>query len=95
MDNCHESDCKYGDQLVRLRKIEGQVKGIQKMIMDDRYCIDILVQIRSIKSALMKVEENILKKHILTCVTGAVRSGSDGEVNAKVNELMDIISRFA
>ncbi len=91
-DPCHS---KHEDQLIRLRKIEGQVKGVQKMIHTDRYCIDILMQIKSIKNALIKVEENILKRHIETCVQEAIKSGSEGEMEAKISELMEVISRFS
>ncbi|GMT50045.1 MAG: hypothetical protein IEMM0008_1584 [bacterium] len=91
-DPCHS---KHEDQLIRLRKIEGQAKGVQKMIHGDRYCIDILMQIKSIKNALIKVEENILKRHIETCVQDAIKSGSESEMEAKISELMEVISRFS
>ncbi|MDH4128056.1 MAG: metal-sensitive transcriptional regulator [Spirochaetota bacterium] len=80
--------------MIRLRKIEGQVKGIQKMINSDRYCIDILVQIKSIKNALLKVEENILKRHIETCVIDAIKSGSANETEDKINELLEVLYKF-
>ena len=92
-ESCHETDCRYEDQIIRLRKIEGQVKGVQKMIRADRYCVDILTQIKSIKHALVRVEENILKRHIETCVRDAMRSGSQGDIDIKVTELMEVISR--
>ncbi len=91
-DPCHS---KHEDQVIRLRKIEGQVKGVQKMIYSDRYCIDILMQIKSIKNALIKVEENILKRHIETCVQDAIKSGSESETEEKISELIDVISRFS
>lgn len=91
---CEVCVTKHEDQLIRLRKIEGQVRGIQKMIKADRYCIDILMQIKSVKNALIKVEENILKRHIETCIYDAVKSDSEKEIETKMNELMEVISRF-
>lgn len=76
------------DFLTRLRKIEGQVRGIQKMIQDDRYCVDILAQLASIKSALSKVELALLESHTRGCVADAIR-GNDGD--AKIEELMQVI----
>ncbi len=92
--HCHEVGlAKHEDQLIRLRKIEGQVKGLQKMIKSDRYCIDILTQIKSVKNALSKVEENILKRHIETCVKDAIQSGSKEEMETKIDEIINIISK--
>lgn len=92
--HCNSCGTKHEDQIIRLRKIEGQVKGIQKMINSDRYCIDILVQIKSIKNALLKVEENILKRHIETCVIDAIKSGSANETEDKINELLEVLYKF-
>jgi DNA-binding FrmR family transcriptional regulator len=94
-DECCHCASKHADQLIRLRKIEGQVKGIQKMINEDRYCIDILMQLKSIKNALIKVEENIMRRHIETCVTDAIKSGSEDKTNEKIVELMEVISKFS
>lgn len=76
------------DLLSRLRKIEGQARGVQKMIQDDRYCVDILAQISSIKAALSKVELALLESHTRGCVAEAIR-GDGGE--EKINELMRVI----
>lgn len=76
----------------RLKRIEGQVRGIQKMIEDDRYCIDILVQISAINAALKKVGFSVAERHTKHCVAHAVKSG-EGEV--AIDELMDILKHFS
>ncbi|KUO96968.1 metal-sensitive transcriptional regulator [Ferroacidibacillus organovorans] len=87
-------DSMYGyqkdaeDLLNRLRKVEGQVRGIQKMIQEDRYCVDILTQISSIKSALAKVELALLESHTRGCVVDAIQGGGGDE---KIDELMRVI----
>ena len=75
----------------RLKRIEGQVRGIQKMIEDDRYCVDILVQINAINAALKKVGFNVAERHAKHCVSHAVKSG-DGEET--IDELIDIMKHF-
>jgi DNA-binding FrmR family transcriptional regulator len=77
----------------RLRRIEGQVRGIAQMVEDDRYCIDILTQLQAVKSALAKAESAILKQHAASCVTEAIASGDAGEQRTKFNELIDLIER--
>ncbi|HLR65850.1 MAG TPA: metal-sensing transcriptional repressor [Virgibacillus sp.] len=76
----------------RLKRIEGQVRGIQKMIEADRYCVDILVQINAINAALKKVGFNVAERHAKHCVSHAVKSG-DGEET--IDELIDIMKHFA
>ncbi|MBI2167268.1 MAG: metal-sensitive transcriptional regulator [Candidatus Omnitrophica bacterium] len=82
------------DELERLRKIEGQVRGVQKMIQEGRYCVDVLQLLNSIQGAIEKVENNILRRHLEGCVSHAVRSGSTKERNEKFNEILDLISKF-
>ena len=77
----------------RLNRIEGQVRGITRMIEDERYCIDILQQMQAIKSALGKVEDAILKDHTATCVESAIASGNEREQRKKFNELVDLLSK--
>lgn len=79
------------DNLVSLRRIEGQVRGVQKMIEDRKYCIDILTQILAIKGALSRVEENILDKHLRNCVTKAVEGTSEEEKQQKMDEILKLI----
>jgi len=81
-------------QLTRLRRIEGQVRGIAAMVEEGRYCVDILAQTRAVQAALRKLEEEILAAHVASCVVDAARSGRRAEQDAKIAELMDVISRF-
>jgi DNA-binding FrmR family transcriptional regulator len=79
--------------LTRLKRIEGQVRGVTNMIETDRYCIDVLQQLRAIQSALGKVEDAILKDHAATCVERAIASGDSDEQREKFGELVDLISQ--
>lgn len=84
----------HKDELDRLRKIEGQIRGVQKMITGGRYCVDILQVLSSIQGAIEKVEDHILRKHLEGCVSNAVLSGSSKERDEKFNEIVDLISKF-
>lgn len=84
----------HEEQLIFLRKIEGQVRGVQKMIEEKRYCVDILTQIRSIMGALYRVENEILKRHLEGCVVNAFKGESEAEKQKKIDEVIEIISRF-
>ena len=77
----------------RLNRIEGQVRGLARMIDDDRYCIDIVTQISAVRTALRRVEEEILRDHVSHCVAQAVASGSQGDQRKKIAELMDVVGR--
>src|SRR5947207_14363059 len=77
----------------RLRRIEGQVRGIARMVDEDRYCIDVVTQISAVRAALRRVEEEILRDHVAHCVERAVASGSKTEQRRKIAELMDVIAR--
>ncbi|MDT0577001.1 metal-sensitive transcriptional regulator [Croceicoccus sp. F390] len=79
--------------LNRLRRIEGQVRGVAQMVEDDRYCIDILHQMQAVKAALVKAESEILKNHAACCVTEAIASGDIGEQQAKFSELIDLFDK--
>ena len=81
----------HADNLVALRRIEGQVRGIQRMIEERKYCIDILNQISAIKGALGRVEEKILQKHLRNCVTEAVQGNSGKEREQKLDEIVKLI----
>ena len=85
-------DEKHRSQLGRLRKIEGQVRGVQRMIEDDRYCMDVLTQMRAIRRALAKVEEQVLAEHVRSCVADAVRSGDERDREDKLQELMEVFA---
>ena len=77
----------------RLNRIEGQLRGIGRMIDEERYCIDILQQIQAIESALARVEDAVLKDHAATCVNLAIASGSEKEQRKKFDELVDLMAK--
>jgi DNA-binding FrmR family transcriptional regulator len=77
----------------RLNRIEGQVRGITRMIDEERYCINVLHQIQAIKSALAKVKDAILKDHAATCVEHAIASGNEAEQRKKFGERVDLVGR--
>ena len=77
--------------LVALRRIEGQVRGVQRMIENRKYCIDILNQIYAVRGALARVEEKILEKHFQHCVTEAVKGSPEKEKQQKLNEILKLI----
>ena len=77
----------------RLNRVEGQVRGISRMIEEERYCIDILQQIQAIRAALARVEDAILKDHAATCIESAIASGNEIEQRAKFSELVDLMSK--
>ena len=76
--------------LTRLRRIEGQVRGLQKMVDEDRYCADILTQISSVQEALRGVGKELMRNHLKHCATGAIRSGGE-EADRMYNELVDLM----
>jgi CsoR family transcriptional regulator, copper-sensing transcriptional repressor len=78
----------------RLRRIEGQVQGLQRMLDNDAYCVDILLQVSAVQGALEQVQKLLLGRHIESCVADALRSGSKSERQQKVEELLDVFSRF-
>lgn len=80
--------------VARLARIEGQVRGIARMIENERYCIDVLTQLRSVKGALRKVEDEILADHVEHCVDAAITSGDGNEQRRKVTELIDVLGKF-
>ncbi len=80
--------------LARLKRIEGQVRGIARMVEEERYCIDILTQMQAVKAALRKVEEQILKDHAAHCVAHAIASGNAKEQTVKFGELVELFARY-
>ena len=77
----------------RLSRIEGQVRGLGRMVEQDRYCIDIVTQIAAVRSALRRLEEEILRDHVGHCVEHAVASGNKADQRRKIEELMAVVSR--
>lgn len=84
----------HDEELNRLRKIEGQIPGIQKIIEEKRYCIDILTQISSTVGALKSVEENILERHIKGCVNQTFKKGSREDRAEKNDEVIEMLKKF-
>ena len=80
-------------KLNRLKRIEGQVRGVAQMVEDDRYCMEILHQIQAVKSALTKVETLVMKDHAACCVAEAIASGDEAEQREKFEELVDLLER--
>jgi CsoR family transcriptional regulator, copper-sensing transcriptional repressor len=78
----------------RLHRIEGQVRGIEKMVEDDRYCIDILTQIAAVTTALERVGARLLEDHVGHCVRGALASGDPAAAEAKADEMLKAVQRF-
>jgi DNA-binding FrmR family transcriptional regulator len=78
----------------RLARIEGQVKGIRKMVENDRYCIDLLTQLSAVVAALKGVEKIVMEHHLDSCVAHAMQQDDPQEKKVKIKEVMDIISRF-
>ena len=81
--------------LGRLRRIEGQVQGIQRMVEEEKYCVDILLQLTAVEGAVEQVQRLLLGRHIESCVADAIRSGSTRDRQKKVDELLEVFSRFS
>ena len=79
--------------LNRLSRIEGQVRGVTGMVQENRYCIDILTQIQAVRSALSKVENELLQNHLHHCIEGAIVSGNAAEQRRKAAELVKVLGR--
>ena len=77
----------------RLERIEGQVRGLSKMVDDDRYCIDIVTQLSAVRAALRRVEEEILRDHVAHCVEHAITAGNKNDQRKKIAELMEVVGR--
>jgi DNA-binding FrmR family transcriptional regulator len=81
------------ETLKRLSRIEGQVRGLSRMVEEDRYCIDIVTQLSAVSAALRRVEDGILRDHVASCVEDAIVSGNKSEQRKKVAELMNVFAR--
>ena len=91
----HGYHAQKGDLIARLHRIEGQVRGIERMLEEDRYCIDVLTQLGAVGTALESVAFRILDEHVRHCVAGALASGDADEAQAKTEELLQAVHRFA
>jgi CsoR family transcriptional regulator, copper-sensing transcriptional repressor len=81
--------------LNRLQRIEGQVRGLSRMVEEDRYCIDVVTQLSAVRAALRAVEDEVLRDHAGHCIEHAIASGNKAEQRRKVAELMDVLNRSA
>ena len=81
--------------LKRLGRIEGQVRGLARMVEADRYCIDVVTQISAVRAALRRLEEEVLRDHVGHCVEHAIQSGDREEQRQKVAELIEVLGRAA
>ncbi len=89
-----DPDAKVGN-LRRLRRLEGQVRGLQKMVEEDRYCPDIMIQISAAQEALRTVGRELMRNHLRHCVTNAVTAGPAGHANAMYDELVELIYKHS
>ena len=77
----------------RLSRIEGQVRGIARMVEEDRYCVDVVTQLSAVRAALRRVEEEVLRDHVSNCVEAAIISGDQDVQRGKITELIDVLNR--
>ncbi|MGK0367722.1 MAG: DNA-binding FrmR family transcriptional regulator [Thermoproteota archaeon] len=84
---CHKNEIK------RINRIEGQIRGIKNMVQEGQYCVDILTQVKAARSALKSLELNILESHANHCLINAMKSGSESESKEKINEIMLLLKR--
>jgi DNA-binding FrmR family transcriptional regulator len=89
-----EQATTHMDEIVPLKRIEGQIRGIQKMIEEKRYCIDILTQLSSVVGAVRRVEENILNRHLRGCVRDSFTKGNREDKAQKIDEVIDVLQKF-
>lgn len=84
----------HAENLIALRRIEGQIKGIQRMIEEKKYCVDIVNQVHASVNALRRVAEKILAKHMEHCVVEAIKGKSEQQKKEKIDEIMEVIRRL-
>lgn len=84
----------HTEEIVPLKRIEGQIRGIQRMIEEERYCIDILTQLSSVVGAIRRVEENILNRHLRGCVRESFTRGNKEDKAKKVDEVIGVLQKF-
>jgi DNA-binding FrmR family transcriptional regulator len=89
-----KSSPAHDEQLVALRRIEGQVRGVQRMIEEKRYCVEILTQLSSVGAALLRVQDKVLQRHLEGCVTNALKGKSELNKKQKIDEIFDLLKKF-
>ena len=92
--NLQKNITTHKEEILRLKKIEGQVRGVQKMIQDGRYCIDILTQLSSVVGAIKSVEENIMDRHLKGCVRQSFDQGNSKNRQDKIDEVITVLKKF-
>ena len=83
------------DLLVRLRRIEGQIRGLQRMIEEDKYCVDIMTQVVAVRGALQKVGLKVLDDHVHGCVQRAIKEKNEEQSEEIIDELLDVLTKFS
>lgn len=91
----HRNDETQADLLLRLRRVEGQVRGVQKMVETQRYCPEILIQMSAVHESLRAVERILMKNHLQHCATEALRSGDEKQAQRTYNELTELFYKHA
>ena len=89
-----EQKTTHLEEIVALKRIEGQIRGIQRMIEEKRYCIDIITQISSVEGAIRRVEKNILNRHLRGCVRESFSKGNKEDKEKKIDEIIDVLQKF-
>ena len=84
----------HGTELARLNRVIGQLEGIKKMIEDERYCVDILMQVKAARAAVKNIELSILERHMQMCLAKAVASGKQDEITTKITEITSLVKNF-
>jgi len=84
----------HNENIVSLKRVEGQIRGIQKMIEENKYCVDILNQIQAVMCALARIQDSVLKKHFNTCVAVAMRGKSSADKEQKIEEILHLVHKF-
>lgn len=84
---------READVIERLRRLEGQVRGIERMVRDGRYCVDILTQLAAARGALQEVERILLRAHLQTCVANVMKSGTAGQRERTIDEILSVLNR--
>jgi len=94
MHEMRKQGTSHLEEIARLRRIEGQVRGILRMIEDRRYCIEILTQLASVKGALRRVEERILERHLRACVQDSFNTGNAEDRREKIDEIIEVLRKI-
>ena len=85
----------HSSELGKLKKLKGQIEGVEKMINEQRYCADVIGQVRAVRSGLLSVEASMLETHLKNCVSEAIRQGKQSEVDTKIDEIVQIFRQSA